>query len=67
MFSSQEAINYIRDHVKKKKSTSKDVDVIARMIAYEAIYARHGKDNTTVMIIALNKDICNENAANWIN
>lgn len=61
-FSSQEAVNYVRDYVKKKKCTSKDVDVIARLIAYEAIYTRSGRDNTTVMLISLNRDIlCNNN------
>ena len=38
-----------------------DLDIIARLIAYEVIYLRTGRDNTTVMIIALHKDIiCSE-------
>lgn len=56
-FSSKEAISYIRDNIKKKKCFSKDVDILVRQIAYEAIYMKGGRDNTTVMMISLNRDL----------
>lgn len=63
-FTSQEAVDFIRENIKKKRVTSKDVDILARQIAYESIYLRGGRDNTTVMLLALNRDlICSEEQA----
>lgn len=55
IFTSQKAVDFIREKMLGMKYMAQDVDIISRQIAYEAIYKNFSRDNTTVMIVALNR------------
>lgn len=50
-FSSQEAIDFVRAKLGTMKFMEQDVAKVAKDIANESIYARHVRDNVTVIII----------------
>lgn len=56
-FKSQEAVNFIRERMMEQDFMSQCVDRIAKSIAFESIYVKNVQDNTTVLVIALNRGI----------
>jgi len=57
MFKSQEAVEFVREKLLKQQFMSQSVDRIAKAIAFESIYVKNVRDNTTVLIIALNRGV----------
>ena len=55
MFSSQEAVDFVRDKMKTYNHLKLDFDMISKQIAYEAIFTKGVRDNTSVIIINLNR------------
>jgi protein phosphatase 2C family protein 2/3 len=56
-FTSQEAVDFIREKMMAQDYQNQDVDKIAKQIAYESIYKKNVRDNTSVLIIALNRGV----------
>jgi len=56
-FSSQEAVDYVRQKLMTMPYMGQDVQKVTKEIVKEAIYARHVGDNVTVILVALNRGI----------
>lgn len=55
IFSSQEAVDFVKEKMKGYGHLKQDFDVISKQIAFEAIFKKGVRDNTTVIIINLNR------------
>lgn len=53
MFSSQEAVDFVRARLKQMPVTEQDPRRVARELANEAVYERRSLDNVTVVIVML--------------
>lgn len=53
VFSSQDAVDFVRSRFLQRQITEQDPLSIARELANEAIYARKSRDNVTVTIVML--------------